>query len=197
MNNVLDLSCRSLKKIPKLPQIEQELEELEELESEKEEASLVIYEHISTKYHLTEIYLDNNNLKELPLLPDTVRVLVLSYNNFKEIPILPRYLQDLDLRYNNLTKIEPSLPKTLRSLYINGNNIEKLENLPKSLRALGQNSAKYIDNVRIDSINFNIIGYQSIKRLQLKLKRKFQERKSFNGIMSYLVNALVNTRFIF
>lgn len=187
MNNVLDLSCRSLKKIPKLPQIEQELEELE-----KEEASLVIYEHISTKYHITEIYLDNNNLKELPLLPDTVVVLVLSYNNFKEIPILPRYLQDLDLRYNNITKIEP-LPKTLRSLYINGNNIEKLENLPKSLRALGQNSAKYIDNVKIDSINFNIIGYQSIKRLQLKLKKRFQK----SGIMSYLVNALVNTRFIF
>ncbi|CNC65708.1 leucine-rich repeat domain-containing protein [Yersinia similis] len=90
--------------------------------------------------------LDNNadrlNLHNLDLtsLPDTLppcNELYISNNNITELPTLPNNLQRLMAICNQLRTLPDTLPEHLLSLYVTSNKLERLpENLPESLETL-------------------------------------------------------------
>ena len=64
---------------------------------------------------LQELYCDNNNLQELPTLPDGLQWFDCDNNNLQELPPLPDGLQTLDCSNNNLKEL-PILPDGLQWL---------------------------------------------------------------------------------
>ncbi len=80
-------------------------------------------------------------------------------------------VQYLHLEGNCIARIQ-GLPDGLKSLYLRGNAFERIENLPLGLTCLVQDSAKYVDNVNLSSINFTLHGYQAIRRIQKRIKRR-------------------------
>ena len=89
--------------------------------------------------------LSNKNLTKIPIIPNDVTELILSYNQITKIENLPKNLQTLHLYNNEITKIE-NLPDSLQKLYLSGNQITKIENLPENLYTL------YLSNNQITKI---------------------------------------------
>ena len=73
-----------------------------------------------------------------------------------------------------IKKIE-NLPNSLTEFNCTWNKIKIIENLPLTLRYFGyySNPIKFVDNVPINQINFTLRGYSSIKRIQLRMKRRY------------------------
>ena len=65
--------------------------------------------HLDKFYNLKRLGCDRNNLKELPLLPNSLQMLFCSNNNLKKLPLLPNSLKILYCDNNNLKKL-PTLP---------------------------------------------------------------------------------------
>ena len=84
---------------------------------------------------LIELYCSNNELTELPDLPNSLIYLECYYNNLTELPILPNTLIYLNCHHNNLTEL-PNLPNLLEHLNCSYNNLTELLNLPNLLKFL-------------------------------------------------------------
>ena len=53
------------------------------------------------------------------------------------------------------------------------------------------NPIKYVDNIPIDSINFTLKGYQAIKRIQKRMKRRYRiKNEAARTIQRYCHNWL-------
>ena len=88
------------------------------------------------QYFTSLTYLDcnDNNLKSLPTLPNTLTYLDCSYNYYlTTIPVLPTALQTLWCQFDSLTTL-PALPTKLKSLYCYNNFLTSVPVLPKYLK---------------------------------------------------------------
>jgi len=77
----------------------------------------------------------NNNLTNLPELPESLTHLYCYNNNLTSLPKLPKSLIKLWCFNNNSTSL-PELPKSLTHLFCVNNNLKRLPELPESLRFL-------------------------------------------------------------
>lgn len=76
---------------------------------------------------------ENQTLKGLPILPDSIKMLYINDCNIFELPKeLPKELSILECAKNKLNKL-PKLPKTLTELDCSFNLLKKMTNLPESL----------------------------------------------------------------
>ena len=81
---------------------------------------------------LTNLHLNDNEIKKIENLPESLTRLCLYNNKITKIENLPNSLIYLSIHHNKIKKIE-NLPPSLKYLYLRNNQIEKIENLPKSL----------------------------------------------------------------
>ena len=99
--------------------------------------------------------LRNQNLTEIPIIPEGIKVLDLSYNQIRQISNLPKSLKVLNLSYNKLKKIE-NLPKGLKVLTATNNKIREVV-LPKKLKRcdLSHNKLSFFPKSNIQNLNLN------------------------------------------
>ena len=71
---------------------------------------------------LIKLYCYNNSLSSLPELPKSLKLLHCSNNNLSNLPELPNSLEYLDCEYNSLSSL-PQIPKTLKLLLYRDNPI--------------------------------------------------------------------------
>lgn len=83
---------------------------------------------------VTKLYCQNNNLKTLPELPDTLEELICFGNKLVELPKLPPNLKTLYCNCNQLKEL-PELPDTLLYLKCSTNKLTHI-NLPPNLVTL-------------------------------------------------------------
>ena len=100
-----------------------------------------------------------------------------SYNGITKIENLPETLHVFDCIHNKISKIE-NLSNTLQTFYCWDNQITKIENLPSTLQNFycAGNPIEFVDNVQFNSINFTLKGYQAIKRIQKRMKRRYRKK---------------------
>ena len=79
----------------------------------------------------------NGNLKELPTLPHSLRVLSCGHNQLETLPTtLPNNLRELFCEYNQLKALPTILPNSLISLGCYNNQLTALPTLPNNLLTL-------------------------------------------------------------
>lgn len=92
------------------------------------------------------LLLQNENLKDLPNIPEGTKAVYCGYNKITHIDRLPDSLTVLDAQSNLLTGL-PELPPKLEQLIVSNNpNIKHLPDLPKTLRIL------YCNNCGLDEL---------------------------------------------
>jgi len=112
--------------------------------------------YIPFPHNLNDIICDNNQLTQLPELPDSVTWINCNFNQIEQLPDLPPGLINLDCNNNKLSKLPnlrntnlemlncsrnllteiPVLPNSLVSLDCCNNKLTTLPELPNSLRSL-------------------------------------------------------------
>lgn len=169
----LDVHSNSIKVIEKLP------ENLEILN-----ISGNYIKHIDLPKKLKNFYCQGNYLRYISL-PKTIEKAFLSGNFLSAIKV-PFSCKVLDIERNKFTTIPKFLPETLTTLKVEGNKIEKIENLPINLTifTFTKKHVKFIDDVSIEHINFTLKGYNAIKKIQKKIKSKYNYYSYNRGIMS-------------
>lgn len=105
----------------------------------KDDVLLAYSENGATEYSLkgiTGLDCSNNQLTKLPILPNSIKILLdCSNNQLTSLPFLPRKLQGLNCSDNQLTSL-PSLPEKLTRLYCYNNLLTILPPFPKALTTL-------------------------------------------------------------
>ena len=86
--------------------------------SSKNLKKIVIFKNKNIKY----LYCENNQLTELPELPDSLETLSCKNNQLTQLPELPDSLEILYCSYNQLTEL-PELPDSLKYLYCENNKL--------------------------------------------------------------------------
>jgi hypothetical protein len=81
---------------------------------------------------ITTLGFFNNQLKSLPVLPNTIQTLICYNNQLETIPSLPENLERLFCANNRLQSL-PKLPKSLITLSCNNNQLQTLPELPRKL----------------------------------------------------------------
>jgi Leucine-rich repeat (LRR) protein len=84
---------------------------------------------------LQSLWCDDNKLTSLPKLPNSLQKLNCSFNQLIELPKLPDSLQVLYCFRNKLTSL-PKLPNKLKELKCFNNELKELPELPDSLEKL-------------------------------------------------------------
>ena len=69
---------------------------------------------------------NNNQLKELPELPNSLQELICYNNQITSLPILPDSLEELDCRNNQIISL-PELPDSLEHLFYENNQITSIQ----------------------------------------------------------------------
>ena len=90
---------------------------------------------------------------------------------------LPESLHTLVCSSNQITKLE-NLPESLHTLDCGSNWITKLENLPLGLTWFSYtiNYVTHVDNVKYDRIKFTLKGYQAIRRIQRRIRYRYDRK---------------------
>ena len=106
----------------------------------------------------------------------------ISRTSIKQIPILPNSLKVFACGSNKITKIE-NLPNSLKVFYCRDNKITKIENLPNSLQEFGYwgNEISMVDDLELSRFNggkFNLWVYQSFKRLQRRIRLRHKRKNA-------------------
>jgi hypothetical protein len=94
--------------------------------------NLTYLPNLSKFKYLEVLICDNNKLRSLPSLPETLVKLYCNNNLLSSLPSLPESLLYLNCNYNNLISL-PTLPKKLYYLKIVKNPLTSLPTLPKFL----------------------------------------------------------------
>jgi len=95
-----------------------------------------------------ELSLENNKIKKIENIPESVTKLFLGSNQIRRIENIPESVVTLDLRNNQITKIE-NIPDSVTWLDLADNQIEIIENIPGSVAQLilSNNQIKIIENI--------------------------------------------------
>jgi hypothetical protein len=82
------------------------------------------------------MYCDNNQLTKLPKINHT-NLIILSFknNNIYQMPILPDSIKDLIFSNNQIMNI-PNFPKSLKYLECSWNRLHNLNNIPRNIRTI-------------------------------------------------------------
>ena len=132
---------------------------------------------------LKTLYCSGNQIDVLQNLPENLQTLYCYHNQIKVIENLPENLQILDCSYNQIKVIE-NLPENLKELYCYNNQITIIENLPLGLIDFyGGDPILYVDNVKYTDINFTLSGYQAIRRIQKRMKRRYKIKNEASRII--------------
>ena len=84
---------------------------------------------------LMNLYCNNNSLTSLPSLPNSLTSVHCWYNSLTSLPSLPNSLYEFMCSYNSLTSL-PALPNSLATLDCRNNSLTILPSLPDSLNQL-------------------------------------------------------------
>lgn len=92
--------------------------------------------------------LNNNKIRTITHIPDSVDVLIINDNKIKDIKNLPPTIRRVNVRNNRITEIPEELPPTLRVLMVNGNDITVIPKMHDRMTSLtidkkGLNNHKY------------------------------------------------------
>jgi Leucine-rich repeat (LRR) protein len=82
------------------------------------------------------LYCNNNQLTQLPELPQSLECLYCSSNQIIKLPEIPQLLIQLYFPSNNLKQLPFELPQSLTHLYCANNQLIQLPKLPQSLQYL-------------------------------------------------------------
>ena len=119
----------------------------------------------------------NNNLKRLPILPNSLKELRCSYNKLIELPILPNSLKTLDCSGNFILKL-PILSNNLVNLYCGNNKLNNLPILPINLYHLCisvnlltklPKINKHINSIIFDRYKIKYIYQYNIDLIRIKI----------------------------
>jgi Leucine-rich repeat (LRR) protein len=120
---------------------------------------------LETISSLKELYLESNEIAEVPALPHTLQILELSRNPLRgtETHTWPATLTELHLSKTHQTRVPTNLPTTLKVLTCHDNAIAAFPTvLPESLRYLGLNGNQIVsvpDRITAPQLwNIELIG---------------------------------------
>ena len=115
-----------------------------------------------------------NSISKIEGLPEGLQTFWCGSNSISKIEGLPEDLKSFNCDYNCISKIE-KLPIGLKTFHCN-NRISVIENLPLGLVNFQFNiqNVKFVDNVSVENISFSLKGYSAIKRIQLRMKRRYR-----------------------
>lgn len=119
--------------------------------------------------HITEIYLDNNDIPTILCdLPCNLRILSLCSNLLDKLLYIPNTLQELYLSYNKNILLPPTLINTqLLIFYCNGCNLNVIPDLPVTIQSLNVSNNK-LTEIKIP-INIQILNIANNKLSRLYL----------------------------
>jgi Leucine-rich repeat (LRR) protein len=80
-------------------------------------------------------YCDNNNITELPVLPDRLQILYCDNNQITSLQYVPPNLKELNCHGNQLTSLQYA-PPYLKELYCHNNQLTSLRYAPPNLEIL-------------------------------------------------------------
>ncbi|HAS42108.1 MAG TPA: hypothetical protein DCS93_16640 [Microscillaceae bacterium] len=172
-----------------LPSALQQLPKLRHLNASKNEIFTI--NGIEKIKSLQSLYLQNNSLRSLPKnLGDLhhLEILFLEDNNLSELPTSIRYLKSLKslyLRKNSLTSLPYVIGDMhgLKALYVEYN---QLDELPMSIGRLKSLEFLDLEGNKLRSIPSEIAGMENLIRLDL----------SYNQ-MTYVTSSIRNLRFLY
>ena len=99
--------------------------------NDKLNLSFQLFEKLGS--NIVNLNLSNNNIAILPKLPNTIKVLNLSFNYFTNIDvlnnILPDGIENLNLSNNKIKKLLYEFKDTIKELDLSYNNLEDMSNL--------------------------------------------------------------------
>jgi len=135
-------------------------------------------------FNENQLNLALKKIKRLENLPKCLQKLYCSSNQISRLENLPNRLRILWCDSNQITRLE-NLPNCLQELDCGNNHITKIENLPISLETLyyDRNPIQFVDNVDINRVNFSLRGYQAIRRIQRRMKRRFKLKNDASRII--------------
>jgi len=139
-------------------------------------------EDFLSKMSITKLDVSNNQrLKELPTLPDTLIFLIANNCSLKELPNLPDTLEKIHCQRNNLKELPP-LPESLEILYCQYNQIEELPNLPDSIFSLdiSHNKIEKIDKLPeiLDVFDFS---FNNVSTISIDLINRSKNMRLFDS----------------
>ena len=122
-------------------------------------------------------------IKELDMLPKSLKIIDCSANKLKVLPTLPINLEKLSCSNNSLTTL-PTLPETLRKILCYRNCINKLPKLPDNLKFLDYSNNKLGHYLSVDKLPQSLElldcsenGYDSIEEMFevfIKINKKIE-----------------------
>ena len=190
--NILNISNNNLIRLPKLPNNLESLlcsnNKLLKLDVSYLNNLKKLYctnnnlETLKINKILNKLICDNNKLKYLPILPDTLEELICAYNEIIELPELPNNLKILSCRDNNLINL-PKLPNSLVEIHIKNNYLTSLINLPEKTQIYIDCIIKQIDG-KIYTYNQKPLHSRIIndsKKENINLVNEFAENKQFGN----------------
>jgi len=98
---------------------------------------------------LRELWVEDNQLEELPELPDTLQRLIVNKNKLTRLPKLPESLECLWCSDNLLEELGP-FPEKLRYLNCSRNRLTRLENVPDGVETLRFKGNPIVDPSMLD-----------------------------------------------
>ena len=142
--------------------------------------------------NLKKLYCDGNQLTSLPQLPDTLEILLCGENQLTELPPLPAGLKVLSCERNQLTSL-PQLPVSLTELDCEYNQITELPQIPARLNKLNAKDnpiiklsnlpfARRLPHVEIFVDDLNLNSAEIYKQFLIESIREHQERMNNDNI---------------
>ena len=119
----------------------------------------------------------NTRVSKIENLPKYLKEFDCSYSQVSKIENLPEFLDVFNCSLTRVSKIE-NLPESLKVFHFCSAKLTKIENLPIGLQQIDYsfNIIKFIDNVENERISFTLKGYQSIRRIQKRIKRRYKTK---------------------
>ena len=127
-------------------------------------------------------------MRDLPSLPEGLRLLYCNGNDLKSIPELPSTLEVLECEYN-LIKQLPKLPNGLKKLMCDNNRLTELPELPDSLIELSCFSNNWYNPIKYDyykKFSFKLHNVYTKSQIEIFSSYDFQKVFLTQNIENYL-----------
>lgn len=140
--------------------------------------------------HIKEFFCSENELTNLYEInfPKSILYFNCQVNEINDLSQVkfPEYLECFYCCVNEITSLNNvRFSKSLEKLSIVGNKIDKIENLPLGLQQLHYDhwKTKFIDDIEFNRIKFTLGGYQAIRRIQKRMKRRYKMKNEASKLI--------------